>query len=99
MSTLPVLCDKLGLHLLMNSNDMSFHFKFMDVINETCNNYIDDGSGSIDVKKYSLLYLSCIGSLSGGIWTLMNFSQKITFQKNNLKNSHLSRLDALQTHF
>lgn len=51
MDSLPEVCDKLGLHLLMNSDDMSFHFKFVDVINNTANNYLDDGQGYIDVGK------------------------------------------------
>ena len=32
LSSLPVLCDKMGLHLLLNSEDMSYHFKFQEVI-------------------------------------------------------------------
>jgi hypothetical protein len=36
----------------MNSEDMSFHFKFVDVINNTANNYIDDGQGYIDVGRF-----------------------------------------------
>ena len=48
---MPEVCDKLGLHLLMNSEDMSYHFKFVDVINGTYNNYLDDGQGYIDVDK------------------------------------------------
>ena len=49
--SLPELCNKLGLHLLMNSNDMSFHFKYVDVINGTANSFLDDGEGYIDFKK------------------------------------------------
>jgi len=41
----------MGLHLLMNSEDMSFHFKFVDVINSTANHYLDDGEGFIDFAK------------------------------------------------
>jgi len=48
---LPDLCDKLGLHLLMNSEDMSFHFKFMEVVERKCEPYLDDGSGFIDLEK------------------------------------------------
>ena len=48
---MPELCDKLGLHLLMNSEDMSYHFKFVDVINGTANNFLDDGEGYIDFAK------------------------------------------------
>jgi hypothetical protein len=46
---LSTLCDKLGLHLLMNSEDMSFHFKFVDVINGTAGKWLDNGDGYIDV--------------------------------------------------
>lgn len=35
----------------MNSDDMSFHFKFVDVINNTASNYLDDGDGYIDYEK------------------------------------------------
>lgn len=46
------LCDYLRLHLLSNSDDMSFHFKFQDVINGTAQAYIDDGDGNIDKEKF-----------------------------------------------
>lgn len=51
MDSLAEVCDKLGLHLLMNSEDMSHHFRFMDVINQTANSYLDDGSGFIEYEK------------------------------------------------
>jgi hypothetical protein len=35
----------------MNSEDMSFHFKFVDVIEGTANKYLDDGDGYIDYPK------------------------------------------------
>lgn len=53
MDDLPEICDKLGLHLLMNSEDMSHHFKFVDVINGTASTYLDDGTGFIDLPKYN----------------------------------------------
>jgi hypothetical protein len=46
-----MVCDKLGLNLLMLSEEMNQHFKFVDLINGTAGNYIDDGSGWIDFKK------------------------------------------------
>jgi hypothetical protein len=49
---MPDLCDKLGVNLLMNSEDMSFHFKFVDVINETCKAFLDDGNGDVDEDKF-----------------------------------------------
>lgn len=51
VDNLPEVCDKLGLHLLMNSEDMSFHFKYVDVVNGTANAYLDDGEGYIDFEK------------------------------------------------
>jgi hypothetical protein len=47
-----VVCDKLGLHLLLNSGDMSFHFKFQEVIFGKADTYLDDGNGQIDVRKF-----------------------------------------------
>jgi len=54
-----MLCDKLGLHLLMHSDDMRHHFKYVDVVNGTAGEYLDDSSGCIDYPKYdnSLIYL------------------------------------------
>ncbi len=49
---MPELCDKLGLNLLINSEDMSYHFKFVEVVQNTCNKYIDDGDGNIDFGKF-----------------------------------------------
>ena len=51
VENLAELCDKLGLHLLMNSEDMRYHFKYVDVINGTANKYLDDGNGWIDFAK------------------------------------------------
>jgi len=47
----PELCDFLGLHLLMNSNDMSFHFKFHEVVNHECEKFFEDPEGNIDFAK------------------------------------------------
>jgi hypothetical protein len=52
VDSLAEVCDKLGLHLLMISEDMSHHFKFVDVVNGTANNFLDDGEGYIDPEKY-----------------------------------------------
>lgn len=53
VDNLPEICDKLGLHLLMNSEDMSYHFRFVDVINGTANAFLEDPSypGYIDFEK------------------------------------------------
>ncbi len=48
------ICDKFGLHLLMNSEDMSYHFKFVDVIQDTYGKYLDDGNGNIDFAKFKI---------------------------------------------
>lgn len=46
------LCDYLRLHLLVDSDDMSYHFKFQDVVNGTAHDYLDDGNGNIDKQKF-----------------------------------------------
>ena len=51
MDDLAALCDKLGLHLLMHSEDMSYHFKYVDVVNGTASTFLDDGQGNIDYPK------------------------------------------------
>lgn len=65
-----MVCDKLGLHLLMLSENMKYHFKYMDVINGSANAFLDDGEGYIDFDKY-LLQLIVLGLLNGGTWKLM----------------------------
>ena len=55
----------------MNSEDMSFHFKFVDVVNQTANSYLDDGEGFIDFEKYILILITFkLGLLNGGTWIL-----------------------------
>lgn len=51
-SLLPQLCDKLRLHLLIISEDLSPHLRFLQVINHTADAIVDDGSGYIDKKKF-----------------------------------------------
>jgi len=46
------VCDYLRLNLLANSDDMSYHFKFQDVVNGTAQTYMDDGDGNIDKEKF-----------------------------------------------
>lgn len=46
------LCDYLRLNLLINSDDMSYHFKFQDVINGSAHGFLDDGNGNIDKAKF-----------------------------------------------
>ena len=52
VSELEELCDYLRLNLLSNSDDMSYHFKFMDVINGTAQEFLNDGNGNIDKEKF-----------------------------------------------
>ena len=52
INELEELCDYLRLNLLINSDDMSYHFKFQDVINRTAHDYIDDGNGYISKEKF-----------------------------------------------
>ena len=49
---LPLLCDKLGLNLLMISDMMQHHFKYVDVVNGTAQKYLDNGEGFIDYTKF-----------------------------------------------
>jgi len=48
---LPQLCDRLRLHLLIISEDLSPHLRFLQVINHTADPLLDDGQGYIDKKK------------------------------------------------
>lgn len=46
------LCDYLRLNLLLNSDDMSYHFKFKEVVDREAQQYFDDGNGNIDKQKF-----------------------------------------------
>ena len=52
MSLLPRLCDKLKLHLLVISDDLSFHFKFLDVMTGRAQELLDDGNGNLEKIKF-----------------------------------------------
>jgi len=54
VDSLSTVCDKLGLHLLMLSEDMKYHFKYLDVINGSANSFLDDGEGCIDFEKFKV---------------------------------------------
>ena len=41
----------------MLSEDMKYHFKYLDVINGSANSFLDDGEGCIDFEKYEEFYL------------------------------------------
>ena len=40
----------------MNSEDMSYHFKYVDVVNGTAQGFLDDGEGYINIQKYDLSF-------------------------------------------
>jgi hypothetical protein len=50
---LPLLCDRLGLSILMISDKMNHYFKYVDCVNGTAQKYVDDGHGHgyIDFTK------------------------------------------------
>ena len=52
ISLLPNICDALNMHLLVISNDMSFHFKLYDLINKKAFKYLATEEGYIDVGKF-----------------------------------------------
>ena len=35
----------------MNSEEMAYHFRFVDVLNGTANKFLDDGEGYVDYAK------------------------------------------------
>ena len=55
MSELPDLLDKFKLHLFVISDDITYHFKYLDVVEMRANQILDDGRGNIDKEKYILL--------------------------------------------
>eukprot|EP00831_Metopus_contortus_P060523 TRINITY_DN5242_c0_g2_i1.p1 TRINITY_DN5242_c0_g2~~TRINITY_DN5242_c0_g2_i1.p1 ORF type:complete len:1020 (+),score=217.71 TRINITY_DN5242_c0_g2_i1:183-3242(+) len=52
LEMLPMLLDKLKLHLLVLSEDLSFHFKYMMVVKGKIGPTLDDGDGKIDKEKF-----------------------------------------------
>jgi len=71
MSNLPKLCDDLGLHLLVISEDLSYHFKFLDVVMHTADKYLADPYGNIDLNKFMQWWFADIETLreeQGGVW-------------------------------
>lgn len=49
---LPKLCDLCNLHLLVINRDMSYHFKFLELVNEKAFVYLKTKEGFIDVGKF-----------------------------------------------
>jgi len=52
MHELPKLCDKLKMHLLVLSEDLSNHIRFNQVMRQEANAILDDGEGNIFKKKF-----------------------------------------------
>ena len=49
---LPHLCDALNMHLLVISDDMSYHFKLLDLINKKAFTYLQTKNGFINIPKF-----------------------------------------------
>lgn len=49
---LPALCDHLNLHLLVIDHDMSFHFKFLEIVNKKAQVYLATSKGFLDEEKF-----------------------------------------------
>jgi hypothetical protein len=49
---MPTLCESLRLPLLVDSEDMSFHWKFLELQNGQAADYVNDGKGGLDVEKF-----------------------------------------------
>lgn len=67
-----MLLDKLSLHLLVLSEDLSFHFKYLLVMHGKVAPTLDDGEGNIDKTKLEFI-ISSIGSWIGGRWDWRTF--------------------------
>ena len=53
-NSVPELCDKYLLHWMCLSDDLSYHFKYLDVINERAKSLLDNGFGVVEKEKYCL---------------------------------------------
>lgn len=51
MTQLPTLLDKLKLHLLVLSEDLTYHFKFLQVMSGKAEELFDDGDKGIDKER------------------------------------------------
>lgn len=49
---MPELCDECHMHILVISNDMSYHFKFLDMVNGKAFEYLKTEEGFIDINKF-----------------------------------------------
>lgn len=49
---LPELCDKFNMNLWVCSEDLSFQFRFIDVVEEKAQEYLSDSHSNIDKHKF-----------------------------------------------
>ena len=47
-----MLCDKMKLHLLVISDDLTYHFKFLDVVMGKAQEFLADSDGCVDKDRY-----------------------------------------------
>jgi hypothetical protein len=52
MDILPKLCDFLNMHILVISEDMSYHFKFMDLCNGKAYEILKNEKDFLDREKF-----------------------------------------------
>jgi hypothetical protein len=46
------MCDFLNLHLLVISADVSYHFKFNEIVSRRAFDSLDNGKGFVDIEKF-----------------------------------------------
>jgi hypothetical protein len=51
-SDVDTICEKLRLALLVDSDDMSYHWKFEELKKGEVGDYVDDGGGLLDREKF-----------------------------------------------
>lgn len=55
---LPMLLDKFRMHLLVLSEDLTYHFKYLQVVQGRAAPHFDDGEGNIAKAKYIYIKLT-----------------------------------------
>lgn len=78
MDHLPKLCDMMNLHLLVINSDISYHFKFYEIMNRKAFEYLDNGKGFIDIDVFVKWWFCPIDDLK-------TFKPKDPKQKDNGK--------------
>eukprot|EP00828_Plagiopyla_frontata_P023475 TRINITY_DN3007_c0_g1_i9.p1 TRINITY_DN3007_c0_g1~~TRINITY_DN3007_c0_g1_i9.p1 ORF type:complete len:156 (-),score=26.42 TRINITY_DN3007_c0_g1_i9:159-626(-) len=53
ISRLTELLDKFKLHLYVNSENLAYHFKYLDVMNSVAEDALQDQNGDIDREKFT----------------------------------------------